>query len=263
MNANLTGRSALKEGVYMSYRLSVQILWCVVLLVSLSMAGCLGSREWTYPPFPSQAYLNTKAVEAHPVRLVVFPLEDQRGMTVQEDTWKAAIPLVWQVVTAYDRPETVPDPEHVDKLIFDPPHDFARAVVAEIRNANIFSSVTFLDGAQQVSSDDFVLRGRLRSTRWERKLSTYLLGPFGPLVWMAGFPMGTVTTSVLMDLELTSAEDPSRVLWDFAMEFEGQVWDGVYYGLEDAVMHYPQAVQEALRPALPALIGVMSANAQR
>ncbi len=247
----------------MSHRLSVHTLWCVIILVSLSMAGCLGSREWTYPPPPDKAYLDAEPTQPHAAGLVVFPLEDQRGMTVQEDNWQVAIPFVRYAVTAYDRPETIAHPERVDELIFDPPRDFARAMADEIRHANIFSSVTFHAGDQQVSPDDFVLRGRLRSTRWERTLSTYLLGPFGTLAWMAGLPMGTVTTSVVVDMQLTSAADPSRALWDFAMGFEGQVWDGAYYGLEESVMHYPKAVQKALRPALHDLMDAMSARTQR
>ena len=247
----------------MSHRSSVRTLWCVIVLVSWSMAGCLGSRDWTYPPAPDMAYLDAKAAQPHAARLVVFPLEDQRGTVAQEENWKVAVPLVGYAVTTYDRPETIVRPEPVDKLNFDPPRDFARSAADEIRHANIFSSVTFHAGDQQVSPNDFVLRGHLRSTRWERNLSTYLLGPFGALVWMVGLPMGTVTTGVVMDLQLTSAGDPSRVLWDFAMDFEWQEWDGVYYGLEESVMQYPKAVQKALRPALHDLMGALSTSARR
>ncbi len=223
------------------HRWSMPILVCVFILASLSMSGCLGSREWTYPPPPDRAVIQPLGA-----RLVVLPLEDQRGMMVQEDYWKIAIPLVPYAVTAYDRPETIRHSERVDALRFDPPSDFAHAVADEIRNSGIFSSVTFHDGDPQSPPGDFVLRGRLHSTRWERTLSTYLLGPFGTLAWVAGLPMGIVTTDVVMDLQLTSVDDPSRVLWNFAMDFEGRMWDGVYYGPEETVFHYPQAVRDAL-----------------
>lgn len=245
----------------MSHRLSMHALLCVLILVSLSLSGCLGSREWTYPPPPDMAYLDTVASQPRTGRLVVFPLEDHRGMVVREKYWHAVIPLVWSAVTTYDRPETVPDPSHVDELKFDPPRDFARAVADEIRHANIFSSVTFYDEEEDVSPGDFVLRGRLHSTRWERTISTYMLGPLGTIAWMAGMPMGVLTTSVMMDMKLTVAGDPDFVLWDFVMEFEGQVWDGVYYGLEESVMHYPHAVQESLRPAMIDLVDAMAPGA--
>ncbi len=247
----------------MSHRSAVQILVCAVLLALLSMAGCLGSREWMYPPPPGEAYLDTSATRSYTSRLVVFPLEDQRDVTVQEEYWKIMIPLVWSVVTLYDRPETIPRPKRVDTLKFDPPRDFARAAADEIRNANIFSSVTFHAEDQQVSPDDFILRGHLHSTRWERTISAYLLGPLGTVIWMVGLPMGIVTASVVMDMQLMSASDPSLVLWDFAMEFEGQVWDGAYYGLEESALYYPQAVQEALRPAISELVAAMPTSAQR
>ncbi len=249
----------------MSHRSSVSALLCVFMLASLSMAGCLGSREWTYPPLPDMTYLDTLVAQPHAGSLAVFPLEDLRGTVVRDNYWKVAIPFVpYAVVAEHDRPETVPHPEPIDEVLFDPSSDIARAVAAEIRNANIFSSVTFHDGDhQQTPPNDFVLRGRLYSTRWARTLSTYLLGPFGTLAWMAGLPMGVTTTGVVMDVQLTSADDPSRVLWGFAMDFEGQVWDGAYYGLDESVIRYPQAVQEGLRPAMSDLVRAMSAHAQR
>ncbi len=242
----------------MSHRSSAPALLCAAILAALSTAGCLGSREWTYPPPPGKAYLDVEVAQSHAAGLVVFPLEDQRDMMVREDAWKVAIPLVGYAVTAYDRPEEVPHPERINEVIFDPPRDFARAMADEIRHANIFSSVTFQAGDQPVPPDDFVLRGRLRSTRWSRALSAYLLGPIGTVAWMAGLPMGTVTTSVVLDLQLTSAGDPSRALWDFAMEFEGKVWNGVYYGQETSVMQYPRAIQEALRSALSDLADTLA-----
>lgn len=223
---------------------------CVLIIGSLTLSGCLGEREWTYPPPPNKTYLNVPAQKPSvPARLAVLPLEDLRGTDVQEEYWKVAIPLVPHGVTSYDRPETAIDPEQVDELFFDPPKDFARALADEIREANIFSSVAFTDG-QTPPPSDYVLRGRLHSTKWERRLTTYLLGPLGTVLWMAGLPMGETTTQVEMDLRLTPAGDPTQVLWSFAMKFEGAELDGTYYGLEDSVRSYPVALQDALRPAI-------------
>ncbi|MDT7042034.1 hypothetical protein [Candidatus Nitronereus thalassa] len=228
---------------------SVWKVLCVLMIGALSVSGCLGNREWTYPPLPDKTYLDVPPQDPISARLVVLPLEDLRGNKVQDEYWKVAIPLVPHGVASYDRPETVVDPEEVDELFFDPSKDFARALADEIREAKIFSSVTFAGGESPPSSD-YVLRGRLHSTKWERRLTTYLLGPLGTVFWMIGLPMGETTTEVEMDLRLTPTGDPSQVLWSFAMKFQGAVNDGVYYGLEESVQSYPVALQDSFRPAI-------------
>ncbi len=226
---------------------------CVLIVGALSVSGCLGAREWTYPPPPDKTYVAAPAKDSISARLVVLPLEDLRGTEVKDEYWKVAIPLVPHGVASYDRPETVVDPEQVDELFFNPPKDFAQALADEIREANIFSTVIFAKD-QTPPPGDYVLRGRLHSTRWERRLTTYLLGPLGTVLWMAGLPMGETTTEVEMDLRLSPAGDPSQVLWSFAMEFRGAEIDGTYYGLEDSVQSYPIALQDALRPAINDLL---------
>jgi len=213
----------------------------------------LGAREWTYPPPPDKTYVTTPGKDPIQATLVVLPLEDLRGTEEKDEYWKVAIPLVPHGVASYDRPETVVHPEQVDELFFDPPKDFARALADEIREANIFSNVT-LSESPTPPPGDYVLRGRLHSTRWERRLTTYLLGPLGTVLWMVGLPMGETTTEVEMDLRLSPAGDPSQVLWRFAMKFNGAVNDGVYYGLEEEVQSYPVALQDALRPAIHDLV---------
>jgi len=223
--------------------------WCILIIGALSVSGCLGAREWTYPPPPDKAYVTTPAKDSIPARLVVLPLEDLRGNVAKNEYWKVAIPLVPHGVASYDRPETVVDPEQIDELFFDPPKDFGLALADEIKAANIFATVIFADD-QTPPPGDYVLRGRLHSTRWERRLTTYLLGPVGTVFWMVGLPMGDTATEVQMDLRLTPAGDPSQVLWSFAMEFRGDEIDGMYYGLEHSVQSYPVALQSALRPAI-------------
>ena len=223
--------------------------WVVALFVAFSVTGCLGNREWTYPPPPGRTFLGIQADQPVSGRLVVLPLVDQRGKEIQEEYWKVAIPLVPSGSTYYDRPEDVKNPEHIDRVQFHPPQDFARALTDEIREAKIFSSVAFAEKSSGAASE-YVLQGRLHSTRWERSITTYLLGPLGTVFWMIGLPMGQTDILVEMDLQLTPATDSSKVLWSFSMEFHWWDLDGVYYGLANEVNSYPTALQEALRPAI-------------
>ncbi len=245
-------------------RLSVMHKACgMLMIVSLTITGCLGSRDWTYPPPPDKTYLGITAGQKVSGSLVVLPLEDKRGTEVREEYWAAAIPFVPHAVTTYDRPETASNPERVDEVFFSPSRDFARAMADEIRNAEIFSSVTFVDQDQPVPPSDFVMRGRLYSTQWERHISTYLFGPVGTLFWMAGLPLGTIEIEVEMDMQLTKAGEPNNVLWNFAMEFKAQETDGLYYGLEDSVTNYPRALQDGLRLAISDLVAKVPARLMR
>ena len=225
-----------------------------LMIVSLTITGCLGSRDWQYPPPPDNTYLDTTADQPVGGSLVVVPLEDKRGTEVREQYWAAAIPFMPHASATYDRPETIEGPAPVDEVTFSPTRDFARALADEIRKTNVFASVTFVDQDQPVPPSDFVLQGRLYSTRWERHISTYGLGPAGTLLWVAGLPMGTTETEVEMFVSLIPAGEPDNVLWGFAMEFEARERDGLYQGLEDSVMNYPKSLQEALRPAMKDLV---------
>ena len=238
------------------------IVFIVLLLCLSTLTGCLGNRNWQYPPASTGSFLKEKAATPIPVKAIVLPLEDMRGHEVKEEYWKATIPLVPYGDTRYQRPETVEKPEEVDVVKFDPPNDLAQSIAAELSQAQIFSSVTFVkDEGQQPA--DVAFRGRLRSTDWNRRLYTYLLGPVGVVFWMLGLPMSETTTALELDLRLTPFNDPSKVLWNMTMEFEGKQYDGPYYGLENAVESYPEALQEALKPAIADLVGLANQDPNR
>lgn len=245
-------------------QVSVKSLSMIVIgLVSTSLlSGCLGNRNWQYPPASPGTYLNEKSASPVTAKAIVLPLEDLRGDLVKEEYWKATIPLVPYGDTKYQRPEKAEKPEQVDVVHFNPSHDFSKAIAAELANAGIFSSVMFAEDDRQHPAD-VAFRGRLRSTDWKRRLYTYLLGPVGVVFWMLGLPMSETTTGLEMDLRLTPVNDPGKVLWSMTMDFEGKRFDGPYYGLEAAVESYPQAIQEALRPAMADLVNLANQDPQR
>jgi len=234
----------------------------VVMLGCLLLTGCLGNRDWQYPPSSTGSYLSTKAAVSVPAKAIVLPLEDLRGEGVKEEYWKATIPLVPYGDLKYERPETVKSPEEVDVLNFDPPQDFAKSIAAELSRAGVYTSVTFAKDEQEYPAE-VVFRGRLRSTEWKRRLYTYLLGPVGVVFWLVGFPMSETTTELELDLQLTPVNDPTKVLWNMTMDFEGKQFDSPYYGIENAVESYPLALQEALKPAIADLVGLANQDPNR
>ena len=245
-------------------RVSLTRVWVFILVILAMMAvsGCLGNRDWQYPPPATGTYLGIKAAASVPAKAIVLPLEDLRGQGVKEEYWKASIPLVPYGDTKYERPEAAVNPEQVDVARFDPPQDFSKAIAAELSRAGIFSSVKYAKDTQQEPAD-VAFRGKLRATDWKRRLYTYLLGPLGPVFWIVGLPMSETSTELELDLRLTPVNDPTKVLWNMTMDFEGKKFDGPYYGLEDAMESYPLALQEALKPAIADLVGLANQDPNR
>ncbi len=240
-----------------------RLVLCMVLTVGwLSLTGCLGNRNWQYPPLASGTYLSAKADAVVPAKAIVLPLEDLRGKGVKEEYWKAAIPLVPYGDTIYERPEAAEHPEQVDIVRFDPPQDFAKAIAAELNQAGIFSSVKYAKDVQQEPAE-VALRGQLRSTEWKRRLYSYLLAPVGVVFWMLGLPMSETTTDLELDLRLTPVNEPNKALWSMTMDYEGSQLDSPYYNLKDAAESYPEALQEALKPAIADLVGLANQDPNR
>lgn len=75
--------------------------------------------------------------------------------------------------------------------------------------------------------------------------------------------MGESTTGLELDLRLSPATDPSTVVWEMSMDYEGKKWDSPYYNLEEAVQSYPEALQEALRPAISDLVQLANEDPER
>lgn len=221
---------------------------CAVVL-SVFATGCTLSRAWQYPPDPPGTLLDVKAPKAVSSKVVVRPFRDLRGTKAEQESWKVLIPFYPYATDAYDRPETATASEGGPAIKMNPSQDFARAVADELRNAGLFSSVTFAEGAG-ADGADLVLNGTIRSTSGRRTLTTYMLGPVGAIFWVLGAPMGNAASDVEMDIQLAPASNPTRTAWEFTMQFKAERLIGIYYGRQESLENYAVAVQETLRPVL-------------
>ena len=238
------------------------IQFALVAVLCSILAACATAGKWQYPPQPPGTLLNKKAATTLPARVAVLPLRDERGTATQSYGWLAAVPLVPYAVNSSDRPESAQDPAPDPIVKMDPTKDLARAVADELRNAAIFSSVTFAENNNPAGAD-LVWTGTLRSTKWRRSITTYGLGAVGPILWILGAPIGNGTSTVVMDYKLTPANDPSRILWGFTMEAEDRHLIGIYLGLENVGDDYARAVQEAIRQVITDLIKVAAEKPDR
>lgn len=221
----------------------------VLLGLCVSLSACAVPRVWHYPPEPPGTLLQMTSSKQVPGRVAVLPLRDERGQTVSKCSWVAAIPFIPYGVSTYDRPESEKDPWNNPLIKMRPANDIARAFADELQHAGVFSAVTFAEKSDPGSAD-LLLSGALKATGWRRAITTYMLGPVGPIFWILGAPIGTATNTVVMEWRLTPAKDPSRTVWRFSMEFEDAHLIGIYYGMEESVENYAHAVQEALKLAL-------------
>jgi len=198
-------------------------------VLGIFVTGCTFSRNWEYPPNPPKTLLNIKAANALPSKVVVRPFRDLRGERTVEESWKVIIPFYPYAADFSDRPETVKATEGGPAIKMNPSQDFARALADEIRNAGVFSSVTYAEGAGSDGAD-LVLNGTIRSTYGRRALTTYMLGPFGTIFWILGAPMGNASSIVEMDVQVAPVSDPARTLWQYTMQFKAERVIGIYYG---------------------------------
>ena len=235
----------------------------VVGFVSLCLlSGCLGNRNWQYPPSSTGAYLNSKAEKPISTKVIVLPLEDHRGNAKKDEYWKVTIPLIPYGERKYQRPETAENPEEIDVIRFDPPNDFAKAIAAELSQARVFSSVKFVQDEKQ-EMVDLVLRGNIKGTDWDRQLTTWGFGPVGVVFWILGAPMSWTTTTLEMDINLTPANNPNRILWRQKITAEGHWTDGIYYNLGEPAELFPESLQEALKEAVDDLVNIANQNPQQ
>ena len=82
----------------MNHSLARMLSLLVLTTLLITISGCLGNREWHYPPKSSGAYIGEKAANPIPARVAVLPFEDKRGTTQKDEYWKAAVPfiLIWR-----------------------------------------------------------------------------------------------------------------------------------------------------------------------
>jgi hypothetical protein len=246
----------------MRVSLTGRVVFLLLVFGCLSLTGCLGNRDWQYPPSSTGGYLHSKAAKPISVKVIVLPLEDLRGNATKDEYWKVAIPLMPYGDTHYERPETAENPEKVDVVRFDPPNDFAKAIAAELSQAGVFSSVKYVQDEKQEMAD-VVLRGSIRATDWDRRLTTWGFGPVGPVFWLLGAPMSWTTTTLAMDISLTPANNPNKVLWRQKMIAEGHWTDGIYYNLGEPAKLFPESLQEALKEAVDDLVNIANENPQQ
>jgi len=229
-------------------------LWSVfaVCVIAAVATGCASTRSWTYRP---EAPVDRQPIMDRTV--VVLPVEDLRTNENTDLMSLYLIPLMpfgWQT---FDTPEG-PDRHLTSRTWnFRPSEDIAKAIAQDLQNLGLFKESFF---GFRSSEGDLVLRSQLHSTRYESRLISYCLSVYGPLLWFIGFPSGTYSNELRLELRL---EDRStgELFWAGGVnEIEGSV---VWFYALDADFNYDSLLKRGLRLAFTDLSSELAKRTER
>ena len=142
--------------------------------------------------------------------VAVPPLIDERMNMNQNRSGLGLIPLFpygWQ--TMYT-PEGGQEHRTSGFWLFTPTEDFAKAISIELENSSLFEEVFF---THRPRTADLSLRGTIESTQYTSKMYTYCLSLVGVYLWLFGFPSGTASNDLVLDLKLVD-NTTDQVVWE-------------------------------------------------
>jgi hypothetical protein len=201
---------------------------------------CTGCAEWKWryqpdPPTQRNPLLaNTVAVPA---------LSDERAPLTKPDialnVLLGFLPGVLFQTQEWERMEEASN----GQWHFQPSEDVSRAVADEVRNRQIFKSVTF---SRNGVDGELVLRGRLISTHVTRTVYQYGLTIVGAVyLALLGPPMQKLRFTLELDLTLNEPQTQS-VLWQRTYKKEREILDGLYYGIKEGEIQYDAMLKETM-----------------
>lgn len=194
-------------------------------LVLVSSSGCAfdSTRSLEYDPIPVGATTRPSA------SIAVRSLRERRPVATYP--FSAAqhllsmVPLLPWLETSYQRLDDSDEAAHrdlgiapQDDLRF--PHVFMRAVVEDLRAANRFEEIRFIDQDIVPSNSNYVLSGSLVSSEFSVYTFSFGLGPGAIPLWILGIPLGMQKATVEIDFELS--EPDGRVVWRETLYQESQ-----------------------------------------
>ncbi|MCZ6601397.1 MAG: hypothetical protein O6952_00160 [Planctomycetota bacterium] len=136
-------------------------------------------------------------------------------------------------------------------LIHDPERKIAEVLAKRLKDARVFSSVSFLKRVPRRGSrldTDLILDGAVRSSRFEATLYTYGLSFFSAPLWVFGFPKHRIEFDLRFYLRIVNGRT-GEVLWEHEVHQEWGHWQGLYYGrnLRQFPILIERGVEEAIR----------------
>ena len=136
--------------------------------------------------------------------LAVLPFADKRSSENNNSVALYLIPLMPFGYQDLNAPETIPG--HLNSGLwtnYNPKEDFAKALVEDLNNTNIFKEVVF---SYSIKDSDYNIKGEILSTHYKGKLFSYGLSVYGPVLWYIGFPATSVSNILETKLSVINSK---------------------------------------------------------
>lgn len=225
--------------------------YCFLLLVtSIILNGCGTYAKFTYPSDYNRL-LQLYEKPKYPINVGVLPLDDKRGnINNFGGYFLYLIPLMPFGQVQYTRPDSARMFNTISEFDFNVSEDLAKAVVTSLRKANLFENIYFSYGGDAQS--DLLIKGSVLSTDYEGKIYSYGLSVVGPLLWFFGLPAGSSYNELKLELILNKA-DTQEVLWDYTINNQKRIVQGLYYYFGHDTKGYSEILQDSMNEAVKSL----------
>jgi hypothetical protein len=180
---------------------SITFFKCALVCLAVALcSGCANQKAWVYRSntYPAATASTNKKV-------AVLPFEDARENKNQNYWGVYLIPLAPYGSQNFDAPEG--ESTHIASgmwLNFKPTEDFPKALAEDLRNTHLFADA-FFDYRQD--SGDYVVKGKIISTKYVGRLISYGLSVYGPDLWLIGFPACWTRNDLSLELSLVDSKN--------------------------------------------------------
>jgi len=204
-----------------SKRMVYYHLVCICILLA---TGCASQKIWTYgiEPESISPVIIDKSV-------AIPPFSDQRLNENNNMFAMYLIPLMpfgWQT---YNTPEGAQRHMNSGIWFWKPNEDIAKAAAEELNASHIFKEAFF---TFRESDAPLILKGTVKSTKYNGKLFSYGLSVYGPLLWFVGFPSTTINNDLILSFKLVD-KIKNVVLWEKEYQEKINRCNWLYYVRSD------------------------------
>lgn len=170
-----------------------------ILFFGLLVSGCATQKAWVYSP---NTYGDAPVISKKTA--VVLPFTDSRENINENRILVYLIPLMPLGWANLNIPEG--QQMHIFSGLwtnYKPTEDYAKALAEEMGSAKIFEEAYF---DFKKGNSDIIIRGKILNTRYEGTILSYGLSVYGPLLWLVGFPAGTASNQLSVEMNCVDAK---------------------------------------------------------
>jgi hypothetical protein len=178
----------------MNIRMGSVVGLAMALAVSVGCVGCASQETWVYR---SNSYAQTGGSGK---KVAVLPFADSRPQQNHDITPLCMVPFVPYGSQHLDLPENLSMHTASGAWVgYKPTDDFPKALAEDLRKSHLFADAFF---NPRRDTADYVVAGRIISTRYTGRTITYGVSICSPFLWLMGLPAGWTENELTVELAL-------------------------------------------------------------